>query len=211
LLAAGVAGPLIEPQRSHVARISAAGRHLVDLIEGILTFSRLNAGREEVLLESVDLCALVREAAEIVSPLAASRGLALHVRTPDPGATVVTDAPKVRQILLNLLSNAVRFTDTGEVDVELELDHAAAVLRVRDTGIGIAPEHAEQIFEPFSQITQSLTSHRGGTGLGLTVSRQLVHLLGGEVRLASTLGQGTTFTVSLPIATPSGDGNRHER
>jgi signal transduction histidine kinase len=96
------------------------------------------------------------------------------------------------------VSNAVRFTDAGEVSVELELDGDAAVVRVRDTGIGIASQHAERIFEPFSQVAQSMTAHRGGTGLGLTVSRQLARLLGGDLELASTPGQGSTFTVRLP-------------
>ncbi|HEX5724246.1 MAG TPA: GAF domain-containing sensor histidine kinase [Longimicrobiaceae bacterium] len=200
LLDAGVAGPLTVGQRGQLARMSAAGRHLVGLIEGILSFSRLNAGREEVRLEPADLCGLVRQTAEIVLPLAVSRGLALHVRTPQAPAVVATDEGKVRQIVMNLLSNAVRFTDAGEVSVELELDGGAAVLRVRDTGIGIAPEHAERIFEPFSQVTQTLTRHRGGTGLGLAVTRQLAHLLGGDVQLASAPGQGSTFTVRLPAA-----------
>ena len=198
LLDLEVTGRLTEAQHAHLARISAAGRHLLGLIEGILAFSRLNAGHEDVTLEATDLCAVVRETAELVFPLATSRGLALHVRTPEAHAIVTTDVGKVRQILLNLLSNAVRFTDVGEVSVELELDGDTAVVQVRDTGIGIASEHAERIFEPFSQATQSLTAHRGGTGLGLTVSRQLARLLGGDVELASTPGQGSTFTVRLP-------------
>lgn len=198
LLDLEVTGELTESQRAHLARITAAGRHLLGLIEGILAFSRLNAGREDVTLEPADLCGVVRETAEFLLPLATSRGLALRVGTPEPHAIVTTDPGKVRQIVLNLLSNAVRFTDAGEVSVELELDGDAAVVRVRDTGIGIAPEHAERIFEPFSQVTHSLTMHRGGTGLGLTVARQLAHLLGGDVELVSTLGQGSTFTVRLP-------------
>jgi signal transduction histidine kinase len=202
LLDIGVAGDLTEGQRAQLARITVAGRHLLGLIEGILAFSRLNAGQGEVLLEPADLCGLVRETAELILPLATSRGLALHVRTPQPHAIVTTDVGKVRQIVLNLLSNAVRFTDAGEVSVELEVDGDVAVVRVRDTGIGIAPEHAERIFEPFSQVAQSLTSHRGGTGLGLTVARQLARLLGGDVELASTPGQGSTFTVRLAAGPP---------
>lgn len=204
LLDLGVAGDLTEGQRAQLARITVAGRHLLGLIESILAFSRLNAGHEDVMLEPADLCGLVSETAELVRPLATSRGLALHVRTPQPHAIVTTDVGKVRQIVLNLLSNAVRFTDAGEVSVELELGGDAAVVRVRDTGIGIAPEHAERIFEPFSQLTQSLTSHRGGTGLGLTVARQLARLLGGDVGLASTPGQGSTFTVRLAACPPGG-------
>ena len=198
LLDLEVTGGLTDGQRVHLTRIMAAGRHLLGLIEEILAFSRLHAGREDVTLEPTDLCGLVRETAELVFPLATSRGLALHVHTPEPHAIVTTDVGKVRQIVLNLLSNAVRFTDAGEVSVELELDGDAAVVRVRDTGIGIASDQAEWIFEPFSQVTQSLIARRGGTGLGLTVARQLARLLGGDVELASAPGQGSTFSVRLP-------------
>jgi signal transduction histidine kinase len=117
---------------------------------------------------------------------------------PDEPLALQTDPGKVRQILVNLLGNAVKFTDTGEVCLEARADGEAVVFEVHDTGIGIAGDQLERIFDPFWQVDQSVTRQAGGTGLGLTVTRSLARLLGGEIGVESTLGEGSTFRVRLP-------------
>jgi signal transduction histidine kinase/PAS domain-containing protein len=198
LLDLEVAGPLADAQRKQLGRIQAGGRHLLQLIEEILTFSRIEAGREEVHWAPADVGEIAREAAALVEPLAAAKRLGFSVRVGDGAGEAETDPGKVRQILLNLLSNAVKFTDAGEVALEAEADGGGWTVRVRDTGIGIEREHAERIFDPFSQVEQSPSRRVEGTGLGLTVSRQLARLLGGDVEMESVPGVGSTFTVRLP-------------
>ena len=198
LLGDGVAGPLLPKQQEQVGRVQASARHLLQLINEVLAFARIEAGREEAQVELIDLYGLVRETAALVEPLAVLKELALRVEIPDGVATVSTDPGKVRQILLNLLSNAVKFTDAGEVLLRARLEAETIHLEVKDTGIGIPAEQMRKIFDPFWQIEQSSTRRAGGTGLGLSVMRQLVHLLGGEVILSSTEGEGSSFVVRLP-------------
>ena len=126
----------------------------------------------------------------------------LKKESPGPGNTVESDPTKVRQILVNLLSNAVKFTDTGSVTAKAVLRENEFELTVADTGIGIQPENIHRIFDPFWQVEQKATRRATGTGLGLTVSRRLANLLGGDVVVTSTVGKGTTFTVTLPIKAP---------
>ncbi|MDP9349298.1 MAG: ATP-binding protein [Gemmatimonadota bacterium] len=199
LLVDEMAGPLSGKQREFVSRIRASSVHLLQLINEVLTYARVEAGRESIHLEPVDVAALVRETAVLLEPLAAEGGLRLQVRVPEEALEVETDPAKVRQILLNLLSNAVKFTKRGEVEVRLEEVEGWVVLTVRDSGIGIGPEHLERIFEPFWQAEPVNTRRSGGTGLGLSVTRNLAQLLGGEVEVESTPGAGSTFTVRLPI------------
>ena len=202
LLADEVAGPMNEKQRSDLARVRAASDHLLTLIDEILTFARQQAGHSELRLREVDLAALVREAAGLAEPLAAAKGLGLVLRIPADPVPFRTEPGKIRLILLNLAANAVKFTDAGEVRLELETAEGAMLLRVGDTGMGIAPEHAEHVFSAFWQVDQS-SARLGGTGLGLAVTRQLARLLGGEVALESEPGAGSVFTVRLPLLAPS--------
>ncbi|HEX6368914.1 MAG TPA: GAF domain-containing sensor histidine kinase [Longimicrobium sp.] len=200
LLTAEAAGPLNEKQRHNVERIRGASDHLLTLIGEILTFAQQQSGRSELRLREVDLAVVVREAAMIVKPLAAAKGLAFPLRVPEGPIPFHTDAGKVRLIILNLAANAVKFTEAGEVRLELDLDVAdgALLLRVGDTGMGIAAEHADLVFDPFWQVDQS-NARAGGTGLGLAVARQLAGLLGGELTMESEPGGGSVFTVRLPV------------
>jgi signal transduction histidine kinase len=198
LLQAGITGPLNDRQREQLGRIKSSSAHLLQLIEEILTFSRMEAGQERIRPEEADLDALLREAGSLAEPLAGAKRVSLVVRGPGPGAVLRTDPAKARQILLNLLSNAVKFTPHGEVELSGALENGGAVLRVRDTGVGIAPEHLQRIWEPFWQVEQSPTRMAEGTGLGLTVARNLAQLLGGEISVRSVPGGGSTFEVRLP-------------
>jgi signal transduction histidine kinase len=208
LLADGVVAPVVPAQEAPLSRIGASARHLLALIEDILTFARVEAGRDEMRTTRVDAVELAREVAEMIEPSALQQTLAFAVHAPDGALPIVTDARKARQILLNLLGNAVRYTERGEVVLEVRANAGGGVVfAVRDTGLGIAAEHRARIFEPFWQVDQSHARRKGGTGLGLAVSRQLAELLGGELRLESAIGRGSTFTLVLPdVPPPPSDG-----
>ena len=200
LLDAGIYGEMTEQQREQLQRVDASARHLLQIVDEILSFSRMEAGAEHARMQRADLRDLVREVGDMMAPLVRRKRLRLEVQVPDEPAKVETDPPKVRQILANLLSNAVKFTEEGTVRVEGVRDGTHHLIRVQDTGLGIAPEHLQRIFEPFWQVEQSARREAGGTGLGLSVARDLAELLGGWLRVESEPGQGTTFTLGLPAA-----------
>ena len=196
LLKEGIDGTLNDSQLAQLSRIRAGADHLLGLIDEILTYSRVEAGKEVVRLEEEEVGTIVDEAVTMVKPLAEAKGLTLTVDAPN--GRMLTDGGKLRQILLNLLSNAVKFTDRGEITVRGHLNGEAAEFSIADRGIGIADENLQRIFEPFWQVQQSATRRAGGTGLGLSVSRSLARLLGGEISAESKLGEGSTFTLTLP-------------
>ena len=203
LLALGVGGELTETQLTRVERIKSGAWHLVQVIEGILSYTRLETGREDVRQDTIELCRIVKDSVSLIEPAAAVRNIDVRVNLPEGPLWTVSDGPKLRQIVLNLLSNAVKFTEVGEVSVGLREDEDAFVIQVDDTGIGIHPEHMERIFEAFWQVEQPHTRTVGGTGLGLSVTRRLAKLLGGEVSVSSTPGLGSAFTVKLPRRHPA--------
>jgi two-component system, sensor histidine kinase and response regulator len=199
LLADGITGPVTEAQRQQLGRIKASARHLLQLIDEILTYSRAEAGREEVLTETVPVSAVVDEAVGLVAPLADDKGVALGVTSPPSSLSARTDPRKVRQILVNLLGNAVKFTEPGgRVTLDVLASDGRMQFTVRDSGIGIPSEHLERIFDPFWQVEQQPTRRAGGTGLGLSVSRRLAQMMGGDIIVESAVGQGSTFVVTLP-------------
>lgn len=202
LLLQGLPEPLPEADRRSVDRIGISARHLLELIEEILTFSRLEAGREVVELEAADVHRLLEEVTAIAEPLAGQKGLRFHAEPPAAPIVMQTDLRKVRQILLNLVGNAVKFTEKGEIDIATRLEGDTIVFEVRDTGLGIPPEHLEQIFEPFWQVEREPSRRIAGAGLGLSVTRRLARLLGGDVAVVSEPGRGSTFTVRLPLRAP---------
>lgn len=194
----GVPAPLPEPMRAQLERVRWCAQHLLQLIEEILTYTRIEAGREEPRPERTDMVALTREAAALLQPRAAERGLELRLELPPHALHIETDAAKVRQILSGLLSNAIKFTDRGRIRLRLEQRGDDVLVAVQDAGVGIAPEHHERIFEPFWQVEPSRTRSRDGTGLGLSVARRLARLLGGDILVSSAPGVGSTFTLRLP-------------
>ena len=199
LLEYGIGGPVTEQQRDQLGRIKLSGRHLLTLIDEVLSFARLEAGKESTFLERTDLGAVAREAAAIVEPLAAARRLRFRLDLPAAPLAVLTDPRKVRQILVNLLSNAVKFTEHGEVTLAVRAEEEGAVLEVHDTGVGIPTKHLDRIFDPFWQVEQTQTRRVGGSGLGLSVVRRLARMLGGDVRVRSSVGSGSTFSLVLPL------------
>lgn len=200
LLESRVAGTLTTQQESHIERIKAGAWHLVSVIDEILTFSRVEAGKERVTRQTTDLTRVARECADLLRPQAEQKGIELRVVLAiEEGTSIETDPAKVRQILLNLIGNAIKFTDRGFVEVSIFAADDSMHVYVRDTGRGIAEPDRERVFEPFVQVDQSTTRINGGTGLGLAVSRSLAQLLGGNVQLReSAPGLGTTFVFQLP-------------
>jgi signal transduction histidine kinase len=195
LIEGDMVGAVPPLQRTFLGRVKAAARHLISVIEEILTFSRVEAGKEPVSTETVDAMAIVREVEEMFMPQALRKGIALEVSVPGEPVTLRTDATKLRQILINLIGNALKFTDEGRVSLEMSVAGDTALFVIRDTGPGIDDADIGRIFEPFTQVDQSLRRTKGGTGLGLPVSRRLAHLLGGDLRVESEPGVGSTFTL----------------
>lgn len=202
LLLDGIPATLEAPQVRQIERIHMSAMHLLQIIEEILTYAATEAGQARANPEPVRLGAVIDEIATLTAPLARERGLELIVDVPDRDPVLLIDAVKFRQIVVNLLSNAVKFTDAGHVTVRAAMRGSALAVEVADTGCGIAGHELERIFEPFQQIERPLTRHAGGTGLGLTVARELASLLGGTLTVESAPGVGSTFTLSLPAALP---------
>ena len=199
LLDAEVAGPVNERQREQLDRVRASARHLIGLIDQVLSLARIEAGREDLRLQPVDLLDIVSQTVSIMEPLAERRGIEIRTRLPDHMPPVVTDEGKLRQILLNLIGNGVKFTDHGHVELELLHERDRVTIIVRDTGVGIPQNLLSVIFEPFTQVDQRLSRRTEGSGLGLAVSRELALLLGGDLHAQSTLGEGSSFSLSLPV------------
>ncbi len=203
LLLAGIPEKIPARAQQKVERIGLSARHLLELIEEILTFSRLEAGEERVELAMVDPDQLLHEVVSLMEPLALTKGIGLEYRSLPEARTVASDPRKIRQILINLLGNAIKFTDEGAVTVVLEQVGDSIIYEVSDTGPGIPKEFFERVFDPFWQVEGGSTRKTGGTGLGLTVTRRLARLLGGDVTAQSEPGSGTTFTVTLPPQAPT--------
>jgi len=185
-----------------VQRVQAAAKHLLALINNMLDLSKIEAGKMELYLEDFALVEVVEEAVTTVLPML-ERGATRFVRNyrAELGA-VRLDRMKVRQVLLNLLGNAAKFTAGGQIELavwrEAEVSGEQVVLRVSDTGIGMSPEQIKRIFEEFAQGSAATTRRYGGTGLGLAISRSFCQRMGGDIEVASSLGEGSTFTVRLP-------------
>jgi PAS domain S-box-containing protein len=199
LLGTEVLGSMTDRQRDALDRIKISSWHLVDIIDDILTLTRVDVGKEQVRLDVADLARVACEVVRIVEPHAAERGLIVQCVGSDEPLPIRTDSGKLRQILSNLIGNAVKYTQEGSVTVEIDRsDPDALRVHVRDTGPGIAPEHHERIFDAFTQIDGSATRGSAGIGLGLAICRRLARLLGGDIIMASEVGAGSVFTLELP-------------
>ncbi|MEX2109748.1 MAG: ATP-binding protein [Gemmatimonadaceae bacterium] len=192
-------GDLTPRQEEGLQRIQSAAQHLLALINDILDLAKIEAGRMPLHLEDVTLGAIMTEISQQIEPMVKKKDLSFNIELPSTNLVLHTDRTKVKQILLNLLSNAVKFTHTGGIWISVSKDEEDLRFDVRDTGIGIRAADLEAIWEDFRQVDQSRTREFGGTGLGLSITRKLVDGLGGHVFAESVFGQGSTFTVVLPI------------
>jgi len=202
----GIDGPVNETQSQDLQAIYNAGQHLLGLINDILDISRIDAGKMELAFTEVDLGEIIRSVMATATGLVRDRPIELMVDVPDDLTPIQADNIRVRQILLNLVSNACKFTEKGHVGVTARAVERGGkrevVVAVYDTGPGIAPADQSRLFEPFSQVDSSPTRKSGGTGLGLSICRQLVSLHGGRIWVESALGEGSTFAFSLPVEGP---------
>ncbi|TDF94703.1 ATP-binding protein [Paenibacillus piri] len=198
-LAAGAAGPLPERALNHIAMIGASGKRLASLVDDILDFSRLR--HEEIVLrrQAVDMHQSVEVVTMVLRPLWQAKSLRLENKLP-VNCYVDGDEGRIHQVLYNIIGNAIKFTTEGSIEVTAERTTLGWTMRVADTGIGIAPEQQQLIFESFAQGSGSIARDYGGTGLGLSISKKLVELHGGSLTVASVIGEGTTFSFELPAA-----------
>ena len=202
ILDLGIAGPITDAQREIIDRLDRSGRHLLNLINDVLDLSRIEAGRVDYQLSDADLADIVGSVTPMVEPQMASKNISFDVRV-DPGFIIRADVDKVSQIILNLLGNAVKFTpDNGSVEMWADTEGRAVRLFVKDSGIGIPLEQQDKVFQAFVQVDARRTRTAQGSGLGLTISRDLARGMSGDLTLRSEVGKGSTFMLSLPAASP---------
>lgn len=199
LMEMGLRGPITEAQRADFARIRRAQQHLLGIINDILNFARLESGTVTYELTDVPVTVALQEVSALVLPQAAGKGLSYRVESCPPALAVRADREKLRQVLVNMLSNAVKFTSApGAVRVCCDADERGVHIAVQDSGIGIPPDKLDTVFEPFVQVRADLTRTAEGTGLGLAISRDLVQGMGGTLTVTSEPGQGSRFVLHLP-------------
>ena len=205
LLQMGVHGPTTPEQRSALERIQRSQRHLLGLINQVLNFARVEAGVVHYEIADVAAAEILTTCEMLIAPQITSKGIVYEMTPCEPGVAVRTDREKAQQILLNVLSNAVKFTDSGgRIDVRCSATDTTVSMAVSDTGRGIAADQLENIFQPFVQVDVKLNRSREGVGLGLAISRDLAQGMGGELSAQSKPGVGSTFTLTLPRAGRSG-------
>jgi signal transduction histidine kinase len=210
LLSEQSAGPLPPPYPRFVANIQEGARHLLDMVNDLLDISRIEAGRIELNLERFPVSAALDEVLSVITPLAEIKRISVENRVAGDAA-VLADRVRFKQILYNLLSNAVKFTpEEGRVWIETAADGEMFTVCVGDTGIGIAPDEREAIFEEFHQAASGRAAESAGTGLGLAIARRLAKLHGGDIVVESELGKGSRFLVRLPASEESVAPKRRE-
>lgn len=197
----GIDGPLTEMQRTDLSSIHQSGRHLLDLINNILDLSKIEAGKMELSFAPTNLKALLDGTISTAIGLVKDKDVKIIAEIPEKLPLVWGDETRLRQVLLNLVSNAAKFTEKGSITIAAGADADNVWLRVKDTGIGIEPENQQRIFDEFMQVDGSTTRKSGGTGLGLPITKKFIEMHKGTITVDSSLGKGSTFVVTLPRAT----------
>jgi signal transduction histidine kinase len=192
-------GPLNDEQNKQLTMVKESAHHLLSLINDILDISKIEAGQLSIVSEPFDIGAVVDRVIRTVAPMAQQKGLTIDVHVDPRVKTIVSDGRRVEQILLNLVNNAVKFTPEGQVTLKCETKGSLVTTSVRDTGIGIAPGDLKKVFTAFQQLETGLSRRFEGSGLGLSICKKLVGLLGGEIHAASEgPGHGAVFTFTIP-------------
>ncbi len=200
----GIDGPITDLQQQDLTAIYNSGQHLLGLINDVLDLAKIEAGKMELSFDEINMTDIITSVMSTASGLVKDKSIKLIRNIQGEIPAVRADAIRVRQVLLNLLSNAAKFTDEGEIVVDASVQpgptgHAEILISVTDTGPGISPEDQEKLFQAFSQVDNSPTRKTGGTGLGLSISQQLIHMHGGRIGVHSALGKGSTFYFTLPL------------
>ena len=203
LLELGMRGPITEQQREAILRIRRSQQHLLGIVNDILTFAKTDSGRMPINLQDTPVVPALEAVQFLVEPMFASNEISVSYASCDSGLSVIADRDRLQQILVNLLSNAAKFSAPGgPVVVRCEVrDHLVAIM-VEDKGRGISEDKLEAIFEPFVQLSTGLTRTADGSGLGLSISRELARMMGGDVTVQSSEGEGSVFTLTLPLTPP---------
>jgi signal transduction histidine kinase len=179
--------------------VQSSARHLLALINDVLDISKIVAGQLTLSITPFDLRTSIEKMVKLVSPQAENKRIDLKLDIADDITTAIMDQRRLEQVILNLLNNAVKFTEKGHVFISCRIEDDQYCLSVSDTGIGIQPEQLQIIFEPFKQIDSGLTRKYEGTGLGLSICKKLIEMMGGSIAVESRWGQGSTFTIRFPI------------
>lgn len=197
----GLAGPLNPEQHKQLAMVQNSSRHLLALINDVLDISKIEAGQLELSLRSFDLRLSIEKVVKVISPLAQKKGIVLNLDLSDNTGTITTDQRRLEQVMLNLLNNAVKFTEKGHVNISCRFKNGHYILSFADTGIGMRSEELPNLFQPFSQIDTGLSRKHEGTGLGLSISKKILDMMGGSITVESQWGEGSIFTVRIPETT----------
>jgi PAS domain S-box-containing protein len=206
LLEMGVRGPVTDAQKADLERIQRSKNHLDRLVSDVLSFAKLGAGRIELRCEPIKVKHLLGSVLDMIRPQLAEKQLKLAPLTVDPELRIKADLDKAQQILINLLANALKFTPAGgTISVSVEAAETRVAISVNDTGIGVPEDQLERIFEPFAQAKRALVVSDAGVGLGLAISRQLARAMDGELTVKSAVGEGSTFTLTIPRSPPKND------
>lgn len=194
----GLAGPLNTEQHKQMSMVQNSARHLLALINDVLDISKIEAGQLEISRSSFALRPSVEKTIALVSPLAQKKGIELQLDITDDMVMITADQRRLEQVILNLLNNAVKFTEKGHVRISCRIIDDQCLISITDTGIGMRPEEVAELFQPFHQIDTGLSRKHEGTGLGLSICKKLMDLMGGAIHVESQWGQGSTFTIRFP-------------
>jgi signal transduction histidine kinase len=192
-------GPLNEEQKKQMGIVRSSSSHLLNLINDVLDISKIEAGQLTVAMEPCDLQAAIEKITGTMRPLAEKKGLTLGVVIAPEVGTITSDQRRVEQVIYNLISNAIKFTESGSVRLECSLKAGEAVTRIIDTGIGIKDKDMDKLFKPFRQIDSGVVRQYEGTGLGLSICSKILDLLGGRIWVESEWGKGSVFSFALPV------------
>ncbi len=198
ILLQGLAGPLNDEQRKQLGMVQNSARHLLALINDVLDISKIEAGELKLSPHEFDLRQSLQKVFQMVAPMAEKKGLGMSLEVGEGVSHVVLDQRRLEQILLNLLNNAVKFTEKGSIKVSCICDGDECMVSVSDTGIGIKPEDIPTLFQPFHQIDTGLARKHEGTGLGLSICKKLISMMGGTIHVSSRWGEGSTFIIRFP-------------
>jgi signal transduction histidine kinase len=200
-----LAGPLNEEQQKQMNMVQSSSRHLLALINDVLDISKIEAGELSLFFTSFALTPIIEKIVELVSPLAEKKKIALMLDIADDVTGVTLDQRRLEQVILNLINNAVKFTEKGHVHIFCRTDNDHYLLSVSDTGIGMQPEELSGLFQPFHQIDTGLSRKHEGTGLGLSICKKLMDMMGGTIDVQSEWGRGSTFIIRFPRQAQTGD------